>query len=744
MENNIETKSVQEFIEGNMTDYSINTIIDMSIPAIEDGLLPIHRRILYMMYRANLLSSKNFVQSPLAVGEVVKIHHHSNDSVYGSLALLTDRNNRLHNGYILGDGNFGKFYSEKEPSAQRYTSVKLSKFAEETLLKDMDEAVIEYTNEEGGIPQPVTLSSVVPNILLKMNKAIAVGFACNTPSYNLREVCNLTKAFMDNYNINVEDYLLAPDFTSGCSLIYNKQELNNIYNTGSGSVLLRSKYRYDEENNIIEVYEIPMSTTQEKIVREVTEKMDTIKEILDVRIESGFNPATKTEELQIGIDIKKNANPDVVMNKLFRCTTLQTSFGVNMTVLKDYRPLQLGIKDILSYWLTKRIETVRKSVAKDLREKEQKLHILEGLEKVLLDIDKAISLIRNTANEDKIDENLMLEFGIDKQQASFVSSMKLRNINRNYILKQLQSIEDLRNEVEDLKDIISKDSRIKDIIKEQLQYVSDKYGQDRKTEIIYKDELGKKINDKNLMIESYNCNVIITKEGYIKKTQKGSENTKLKEGDVIMFDLSLNNKDVIYCITNKARRVKLIINDLDLKKPADLGTYLSDLEKDEEILEVFKESDTGYIINVYDNGKISKIPVDSYKGQKRIMTSCYNTNSELLLLKYVEKDCNVFLITKNGKALIVNTNEINPKESKGSQGNVAIKIKSDDELTGALVVVDNSNIELESTKGVMHIKLNEDYDSKRTNLEYYTGSCGNVGKLVYKNKNTKTIGVKAV
>ncbi len=209
-----------------------------------------------------------------------------------------------------------------------------------------------------------------------------------------------------------------------------------------------------------------------------------------------------------------------------------------------------------------------------------------------------------------------------------------------------------------------------------------------------------------------------------------------------MFDLSLNNKDVIYCITNKARRVKIIINDLDLKKPADLGTYLNNLEKDEEIIEIFKESDTGYIINAYDNGKISKIPVDSYKGQKRIMTSCYNTNSELLLLKYVEKDCNVFLITKNGKALIVNTNEINPKESKGSQGNVAIKIKSDDELTGALVAIDNSNIEIESTKGVMHIKLNEDYDSKRTNLEYYTGSCGNVGKMIYRNKHTKTVSMK--
>lgn len=744
MKNNIETKSVREFIEGNMTDYSINTIIDMSIPAIEDGLLPIHRRILYMMYRANLLSSKNFVQSPLAVGEVVKIHHHSNDSVYGSLALLTDRNNRLHNGYILGDGNFGKFYSEKEPSAQRYTSVKLSKFAEETLLKDMDEAVIEYTNEEGGIPQPVTLSSVVPNILLKMNKAIAVGFACNTPSYNLREVCNLTKAFMDNYNINVEDYLLAPDFTSGCSLIYNKQELNNIYNTGSGSVLLRSKYRYDEENNIIEVYEIPMSTTQEKIVREVTEKMDTIKEILDVRIESGFNPATKTEELQIGIDIKKNADPDVVMNKLFRCTTLQTSFGVNMTVLKDYRPLQLGIKDILSYWLTKRIETVRKSVAKDLREKEQKLHILEGLEKVLLDIDKAISLIRNTANEDKIDENLMLEFGIDKQQASFVSSMKLRNINRNYILKQLQSIEELRNEVEDLKDVISKDSRIKDIIKEQLQYVSDKYGQDRKTEIIYKDELGKKINDKNLMIESYNCNVIITKEGYIKKTQKGSENTKLKEGDIIMFDLSLNNKDTIYCITNKGRRIKISVANLTIKTPGVLGEYIQDLEKDEKIIEAFKETQLGYVINCYSNGKVAKIPVVSYLSNNRVINNCINANSELKLLKYIEDDVNLMFVTETGKCVIINTADIGTKMARGCQGNVAIKIKADDSLAGVVIVDENSNVEIESTKGVMHIKLSDMIDSNRTKFQYYTGSCGNVGKMIYKNKRTKTIGVKAV
>lgn len=740
----IQEQEVKEFIKDNMTNFAMATIVDRAVPAIHDGLLPIHRRILYAMYRAGITSDKPVQKSGLAVGEAMKIHEHSDDSIYESLALLTDKNGRLHNAYIDGKGNFGAYYSDKAPSAKRYTSCRLSKFAEEVILDNLNKEVIDFTFEEGGIPQPLFLAPIVPNILLKYNKAIAVGFACNTAPYNLIEVCNLTSAYMFDTTINVSDYLLAPDFPSGAKLIYNKKDLEDIYNNGCGSVLLRSKYIYDKKNNIIDVYEIPFSTTQEKVIEEITARMDSIKEIVDVKNETGFDKVTKKDRMSIAITIKKNANPDEVMNKLYKRTSLQTTFSVNMTVLADYVPKQLGIKEILDIWISYRIDTLRKSLKLNIRNKESKLHLLKGLEKVLLDIDKAIEIIRNSSSEETIIDDLKNYFNIDEVQANHVATIKLKNINKAYILKQLQGIKDLEEEVTNLKILIKSDFKIKELIKTQLEEVSRKYGQPRKTEIIYNDTRAEEINKKDIMIEDYNCNVIITKEGYIKKTSRGSEFTNLKEGDVIMFDLNLNNKDTIYCITNKGRRIKIAITNLELKTPATLGEYIHELEKGEEIIEVFKETDKGYIINCYNNGKVSKIPVSSYLGAKKIMSNCINSNAELKLLKYVEEDVDLMFITETGKCVIINTSEIPSKEAKNSQGNVTIKLKTDDSLIGVTIVNEESNVEVESTKGIMHIKLSDKIDNNRSKFEYYKGSCGNIGKMIYKNKHAKTISIRVI
>lgn len=667
MNNNIEYVELHERMKESYMSYAIATIVDRSLPDVRDGCLPIHRRILYAMYNRGLTYDKPYAKSSEPVSETLKIHNHGDSSAYGSLALLTDRNETLLHPFLDGDGSFGKVYSTDSPSHMRYTFCKLNKFSEE-MFYGLKQNAVKLVGEDGHF-QPIVLPNTYPNILVKPNSAIAVGEACNWGSFPLSEVCDVTERYLKDKNIDIVEYL-TPDFSTGGQLIYNKLQLKSIYETGRGGICLRSKYRYIEDENIIEVYEIPYSTTAQKIIKEITEKMDKYKDIIDVRDETGFNKEKNVEELKISIDVKKSTNAHLLMAKLLKDTSLETNFSFNMNCLVNNSPKVLGIKSILDNWITFRKECIINTMNYDLEKKRKTLHLLLGLKQVLLDIDKAIEIIRYSNNSVK---DLINYFSIDDEQSSYVIEIKLKNINKDFIIKQIKDIEQLQSEVTDLEINIKDENYIINIILSDLERVKKEYNQPRKTEIIYEDTVNK-VSQHDL-IEDFTTTIVFTREQYFKKTRRYSEVQNVKDGDEVKTIIQCSNKDKAIFISSLGNAYFLNLWEQDEQLPSKMGQYLQNLlqlEKDETIIGMLStNSYKGEVVIVYPDSHLAIIPLESYK-TKQNSTRVKNCLAKKLglpiLITQITNDVDIEFIDCFNNTKVLNTNGINRKDTKNAQG----------------------------------------------------------------------------
>lgn len=671
MNSNIEQIELNDIMCQSYMSYAMSTIVDRALPDVRDGCLPIHRRILYAMKNRGLTADKPFAKSSEPVSETMKIHSHGDSSIYGSLALLTDRNETLLHPFLEGDGSFGKVYSTDSPSHMRYTFCRLNDFSQE-MFHGLNKNAVKMIGEDGHF-QPVVLPTSYPNILVKPNNAIAVGEACNFGSFPLAEVCDITSAYIDNKDIVVSDYL-TPDFSTGAELIYNKAQLENIYATGKGKVILRSKYRYFKEEGIIEIYEIPYSTTAQKIISEIIDKMPKLKDITDVRDETGYNKETEVEELKIAIDVKKNVNIDVLMARLFQETSLQTSFSFNMNCLVNNRPQVLGIKQILNEWILFRVEVIKNIINFDLAKKKQSLHLLLGLEQILLDIDKTIDIIRNS-EEDIVIGKLMEYFNIDEEQAEYVSNIKLRNINKDFILKQINGINLLKEEVKTIQSNVNDDTYIHNQIKEELANIKKKYGKDRKTSIVHEDTVVKIASSK--FIEDYTTTNVLTKEMYYKKCRRyaDAEKHRVKDGDAVVTITQCSNTGKVIFITNLGNAYMVNLDDIEEKTASAMGIYLPSilsLETDETVIGMITTSDyKGYALIMYENAKLAKIPLTSFKtktNRTKLSNSLSLLNGAVIMISQSNADVELELTDCFGNIRIVDTKSINSKKARDTMG----------------------------------------------------------------------------
>ena len=703
--------------------YAMSTILDRALPDVRDGMKPIHRRILYSMYHADIIHNKDRAKTTEPIAETMKIHHHGDTSILEALALMTEQNESLLHPYVDGEGAFGKVYSKDSPSAPRYTYCRLNKFSEE-YFKDVDNGVIQLIGEDKKHLQPIVLSSSFPNILIKNNSGIACAEACNFPSFNLSEVCDTTIEYIKDENVYLLNTLKAVDFSTRGELIYNENDLNKIYDTGQGSILLRSKYTYDKTNNCIDVYEIPYSTTVDTIISKITDliKKDSgFKDILDIRDETGFNTKTSKEEMKITIDVKKNTDVDLLMKKLFKKTPLQSYFSANMNCLVDYKPKVLGIKQILDEWLKFRYECVNKGLEYNINTLSGKLHLLKGLEKALLDIDSVIAIVRNSENDNNAIQKLMNKFNIDNEQSEHIVDIKLRNINKNYIVNKIKDIQLFEQNINDLKYKHDNKEEIDKIIIDDLERIKKAYGVPRKTEIIYSDSM-EDVSEVQL-IEDYNIRYYLTNDGYLKKipltSLRGSSEHKLKEKDYIMSEIDSTNKSDLLLFSNKGIAYKLKSYELPDTKISNQGEYLSniiDLDKDEKIIYMISTTDySGYLLLAFKNGKIAKINLSSYatKTNRSKLINAYSTDSEIVNMLHLEKDVDLLCKSSINKVLIINTNQIAVKSSKMSVGVSVLKSKNESCMDLCVLLEVVSGLDDEGIK-------------------YYSGNVNSVGNYLKK------------
>lgn len=673
----IEQKIV-DTLEKNYMPYAMSVIVSRAIPEI-DGLKPSHRKLLYTMYKMGLLTGQR-TKSANVVGQTMKLNPHGDMAIYETLVRLTRGNDALLHPYIDSKGNFGKQYSrDMHFAAPRYTEVKLDKICEE-LFKDLDKDAVDFVdNYDGTMKEPTLLPITFPNILVSANQGIAVGMASNICSFNLAEVCEATVQFIKDENVNIAEYLKAPDFPSGGQLIYKEKDIIDIYNSGRGSFKVRGKYRYDKENNCIEIYQIPYTTTTEAIIDSIIDlvKGNKIKDISDVRDETDLNG------LKITLDIRKNTDPDALMNKLYKLTPLEDSFGCNFNILINGRPMVLGIKGVLSNWIDFRVNCIRRQTLFDINKKTDKLHLLLGLKKILLDIDKAIRLIRETEEDALVIPNLMAGFEIDQVQAEFIAEIKLRNLNKEYILNRVSEIEKLQKEIDELKDIYGSDKKIKKIIIKQLEEVAKKYGQPRRTEIIHEEHI-EEITHEHL-IEDYNLKLFLTDHNYLKKIPLTSLRTspehKLKDDDYIVQELETHNKADLLLFSNKQVVYKIRIYEIEDCKASSLGEYLTNLlglEEGEKIVHLVATDDyKGYMIFAFENGKVAKIDLNSYatKTNRKKLANAYSGLSKLIYMQHIVEDEELVAFSSLNKVLIFDTSNINPKSTRDSQGVQVLKEK---------------------------------------------------------------------
>jgi DNA gyrase subunit A len=671
-------QKIVETLKQNFMPYAMSVIVSRAIPEI-DGLKPSHRKLLYTMYKMGLLKGAK-TKSANVVGQTMKLNPHGDMAIYETLVRLTIGNDSLLHPLIESKGNFGKVYSrDMRFAAPRYTEVKLSDITAE-LFQDIDKETVDFVdNYDGTTKEPLLLPAVFPNILVNPNQGIAVSMASNICSFNLKEVCEAAIAYIKNDNINLLDYLKAPDFSTGGDIIVNTSDLEKIYETGRGSFKIRGKYRVDKSNNCVEIYEIPYTTTAEAIIDSVANlvKSGKIKDITDVRDE------TDLKGLKITLDIKRSVDPEALMNKLYKLTPLEDSFGCNFNILVNGFPQVLGVKGILDAWIEFRMQCIKRQTAFDIRKKTERLHLLEGLQKIILDIDKAIRIIRGTEQEAQVIPNLMKGFSIDELQAEFIAEIKLRNLNKAYIIKQTSEIESLRTEIADLEDIYRKESRVLDIICKQLKEISKKYGIPRRTSMISEEHV-EEITEENL-IEDYNVRLFLTRQGYLKKISltslRSSGEQKLKEDDDIIQEYDAKNKSDLVLFSSQAVAYKVKLYEINDCKASSLGEYLEnvlEMSPEEKILYMVSTEDySGNMLFSFENGKSAKIPLSSYatKTNRKKLANAYSIASPLCDIRFIDEDRELVAFSNIEKVLIFNTSSINPKTTRNSNGVQVMKSK---------------------------------------------------------------------
>lgn len=687
MANKYIEQHITDTLELNYMPYAMSVIVSRAIPEI-DGFKPAHRKLLYTMYKMGLLSGAR-TKSTNVVGQTMKLNPHGDATIYETMVRLTRGNDALLHPFIDSKGNFGKVYSSAMAyAASRYTEVKLDSICSE-IFKDIDKNTVDFVdNYDGTLKEPVLFPTTFPNVLVTPNKGIAVGMASTICSFNLREVCEATIQYIKNSNVDLKEYLKAPDFTTGGELIYNAEEIDKIYNTGKGSFKVRAKYKFDKKNGIIEIYEIPYSTNIETIIDKIIDlvKQNKIKEINDVRNETDLNG------LKIAIDIKRSADPEKLMTKLYQLTPLTDSFSCNFNILVNGSPRTMGIKDILNEWIDFRMSCIKRQTAYDLEKKGERLHLLEGLEKILLDIDKAIKIIRETEEDSQVIPNLMAGFDIDQVQAEFVAEIKLRNLNKEYILKQTRAIEDLKKEMADLDDILHHESRVLKIITADLRRVAKKYGKDRKTDIIYEDEI-KQIQEEDF-IEDYPVTLFLTKENYLKKitqvslqaSMRVSAEHKLRENDEIIQTVETSNKTELLMFSDKQNVYKIKCHDIPECKTSNIGEYLNNIltmDADEKIIYVTVSNEyKGYMLFAFENGKVAKVNMSAYetKTMRKKLINAYSSKFPLTGMMYIENDTDIVLVRDSDKAMLLNTALIPEKQTKTTAGINVYTLKKNSRL----------------------------------------------------------------
>lgn len=670
-ENFIQEQPITTTLEQNYMPYAMSVIVSRAIPEI-DGLKPSHRKLLYTMYQMGLLRGDR-TKSTNVVGQTMKLNPHGDAAIYETLVRLTEGNGALLTPLVDSKGNFGKQYSrDMAYAASRYTEVKLAPICAE-IFADIDKNTVDFVdNYDGSMKEPLLLPTTFPNILANPNLGIAVGMASAICSFNLAELCEATAAFIKDPSADLCELLPAPDFSTGAQLIYNRKELEQIYRTGRGSVKLRAKYRYDEKNNCIEIYEIPYTTNIETIIDKIIAlvKSGKIKEITDIRDETDLNG------LKIAIDVKRSTNAELLMHKLYSLTPLSDSFSCNFNVLIHGHPMTLGIDGILHHWTEFRMDAIRRQTAFDIQKKTEKQHLLEGLAKILLDIDKAISIIRNTELESMVVPNLMTGFDIDEVQAEYIAEIRLRNINKEYILKRTAELDELKKEIEELQQILGSDTKIKNIICRQLKAIAKKYGQPRKTEIVQEEEIP--ALDKEDFIEDYGIRLFLTEQNYFKKISlvslRSAGEQKLKEDDSLLLELESTNRADLLFFSNQCNVYKLKANDAPDTKASALGEYLPNLlgmEPDEKILYMTATTDySGFMVFFFENGKGVKVPLSSYstKTNRKKLVNAYSPRSPLIYMEKLEEDKDFLLMRNSDKATVLNTELLPAAASKSAAG----------------------------------------------------------------------------
>ncbi len=669
-ENYIE-QNITQALETNYMPYAMSVIISRAIPEI-DGFKPAHRKLLYTMYKMNLLTAPRTKSSNI-VGQTMKLNPHGDMAIYETMVRLTRGNGALLHPFVDSKGNFGKQESRDMAfAAPRYTEARLDPICND-IFGDIDKNTVDFVdNYDGELKEPTLLPTAFPNILVNPNQGIAVGMASNICSFNLNEVCQTTIAYLKDAECNLAETLIAPDFSTGGQLIYNASELNTIYETGRGSFKVRSKYRYDKKNNCIEVYEIPYTTTVEAIMDKIIElvKAGKIKEISDLRDE------TDLSGLKLTLDLKRGTDPDKLMLRLFRQTPLEDSFSCNFNILINGKPMVLGIREVLKEWTAFRLGCIKRRLEFDLDKKSHRLHLLLGLEKILLDIDKAVKIIRETEAESQVVPNLMKGFLIDQIQAEFIAEIKLRHLNKEYILKRLEDIDQLKGEIADIQKTLSSNLAMKKIIIAELTGLMKKYGKDRRTEIIQGEDAA--LPEVESFIEDYNVKVFLTEQNYIKKitlvSLRASAEQKLKEDDRMICEWEGSNKDELLLFSNKQNCYKLKVYDLPDVKASALGEYLPNvlgMETDEKILYMTLTSKyEGFMMFAFENGKIAKVPLSSYetKTNRKKLANAYYEKVPIADIRFLAQDTELIAMSDINKVLIFDTAKIPVKSTRSTQG----------------------------------------------------------------------------
>ena len=681
-------QAVSETLEVNYMPYAMSVIVSRAIPEI-DGFKPSHRKLLYTMYKMGLLTGGR-TKSANIVGQTMRLNPHGDAAIYETMVRLARGNETLLHPFVDSKGNFGKVYSrDMAYAASRYTEAKLDPICAE-LFRDIDSDTVDMVdNYDATMKEPSLLPTSFPNVLVSANQGIAVGMASNICSFNLKEVCDTTIALMKNPDHDILETLPGPDFSTGAELLYDETTTREIYSTGRGSFRLRAKWRYVKEGNLIEITEIPYSTATEVIMDKVAEliKAGKIREIADMRDETDLGG------LKLTIDLKRGVDPDKLMQKLFRMTPLQDSFACNFNILIAGMPRVMGIVEILSEWTAWRMDCVKRRLYFQVQKKRERLHLLKGLERILLDIDKAIAIIRETELDSEVVPNLMIGFGIDEIQANFVAEIKLRNINKEYILKQTKATSQLEQEIAEMEETLSSPRKLKNVIIKELQQVSEKYGQPRKTEILYNVEEAEPEKEED-ETPDYPVTVFVSNGGYLKKitaqSLRMSGEQKFKEGDSLAYSVETTNRAEILVFTDKFQCYKSRLSDFEDSKASLLGDYLPQklgMDAGENVLQVIFPGDgKGFVLFFFENGKVAKVPLSAYetKTNRKKLTGAFSDKSPVVKILSLGADAQIAMYSSDGRAMIFSTADLLPKTTRNTIGVAVMSLKKKAVLQNAL------------------------------------------------------------